>query len=154
MLHGLMVRVRATDPELLDRCGLGWLIEPFAESLEAFIRRDDYMMWEALKAVATGLTGDSLACRLAEDLLTDRRWDGMVCEGESVDAPRWEDEVFVAPYKRAGFYDLGLEDEVLVVGQHGVRPLSDDPRVLQLAYAEPAAYIRIRPPDTAARVLV
>jgi HD superfamily phosphohydrolase len=146
MLHGLMQRVRAVEPDDLTAAGLAWLIEPFAQDLDRFVRRDDYMLWEALKTVASGAVPDALARRLAEDLLTDRRWDGMVCEGETVPAPAWDGDVFTSPYKRAGFYELAPEDEVLVVVHNGVRPLSEDPRVLHLAYAEPAAYIRIRPP--------
>lgn len=153
MLHGLMARLRECDPDALAQVGLGWLLEPFAEDLERFVRRDDYMMWEALKTVAAGGVPDPLARALAEDLLSDRRWDGMVCEGEAVEDAYWDAETFVAPYKRAGFYELGPDDEVLVVGQNGVRPLSEDPRVLHLSYAEPPAYIRIRPP-AGARVLV
>ncbi len=146
MLHGLMVRLRIHDSAELGRAGIGWILEPFADHLDRFVRRDDYMMWEALKAVAGGGVADPLAIALADDLLSDRRWDGMVCEGEAIADAHWEDDVFLAPYKRAGFYELGPEDEVLVVGQNGVRPLSEDSRVLHLAYAEPQAYIRIKPP--------
>ncbi len=149
MLHGLMVRLRALHPAELADAGIGWLLEPFADDLDRFVRRDDYMMWEALKTVAAGGVADSLARRLAEDLLSDRRWDGMVCEGEEHEEAVWEGEVFLAPYKRAGFYDLAPEDEALVVGTNGVRPLSEDSRVLHLAYVEPRAHIRIRPPARA-----
>ncbi|MBM3267828.1 MAG: HD domain-containing protein [Candidatus Sericytochromatia bacterium] len=149
MLHGLMVRVRALAPAEVAAAGLAWLCEPLADDLASFVARDDYVMWEALKTIAAGAIADPLARRLADDLLQDRRWDGMVCEGEAVAEAVWEGDVFRAPYKRAGFYDLAAEDEALVVGSNGVRALSEDPRVLHLAYAEPAAYIRIRPPHKA-----
>jgi hypothetical protein len=153
MLHGLMVRIRTVPPGELAEAGLSWLCEPLADDLRRFVERDDYLMWETLKTIANRGLGDPLSCQLAGDLLGDRRWDGMVCEGEPHEKAIWEGDVFTAPYKRAGFYDLAPEDEALVVGSNGVRPLSEDPRVLHLDYAEPVAYIRIRPPAKA-RILV
>lgn len=146
MLQGLMVRVRQIDPEALDRVGLRWLAEPLAADLGAFLLRDDYSMWEALKVLAAAPLPDPSLRRLAGDLLGDRRWDGWIVEEDVPPRAVWIDDRFVAPFSRGKLYVESPQNEILVVGPFGPRPLSEDPRVLRLSFSEPAMAICISAP--------
>ncbi|MBI6546716.1 MAG: HD domain-containing protein [Cyanobacteria bacterium NC_groundwater_1444_Ag_S-0.65um_54_12] len=146
MLHGLMLRLRYLEPSWLDSLQIGWLLQPLGEDLAAFLLRDDYAMWEALKRIAASSNSDPLSRRLAADLLCDRRWDGEIREGTSFTPAHWEGTVFVTPYSRGQFYNIKPEAEVLIVSAGEVKPLSEDPRVLRFSYTEPPAILEIRPP--------
>lgn len=145
MLHGLMLRLGGLPRPALDAVGLGWLVEPMGEDLEAFVARDDYAMWEALKLLAQADIPDPIVRELAADLLSDQRWDGELHE-VPLETARWDADVFRAPYARGRLYVADPEAQILLRTRHGVQPLSEDPRGLRLQYAESPAMLEIRRP--------
>ncbi|MEB3299857.1 MAG: HD domain-containing protein [Candidatus Sericytochromatia bacterium] len=145
MLHGLMLRLGTLPRQALEAVGLTWLVAPMGEDLEAFVARDDYAMWEALKILAQADIPDPIVRELAADLLSDQRWDGDL-EEVPLEPARWVEERFRAPYARGRLYVEDPEAQILLNSRQGVRPLSEDPRGLRLQYAESPAMLEIRRP--------